>query len=197
MPSGLKRPGFSTRNSLVAIVATVLAWCLPAAAGCGHHQVPREGITAMSAMAPIGVLGMQPSEAQANDANGSVSIVGFWHVLFTSGGQPFDEGYDVWHSDGTEILNDNAPPAPANGGGNFCMGVYEKTGPGAFKLKHPFWLMDANGNYYASGVLLEQVVLDKGGNSYSGTFSEVWWDLAGNVIFRATGTLAAQRMTAD
>ena len=151
MPSGLKRPGFSTRNSLVAIVATVLAWCLPAAAGCGHHQVPREGITAMSAMAPIGVLGMQPSEAQANDANGSASIVGFWHVLFTSGGQPFDEGYDVWHSDGTEILNDNAPPAPANGGGNFCMGVYEKTGPGAFKLKHPFWLMDANGNYYAYG----------------------------------------------
>ena len=103
----------------------------------------------------------------------------------------------MWHSDGTEILNDNAPPTSANGGGNFCMGVYEKSGPGAYKLKHPFWLTDANGNYYAHGVLLEQVALDKGGNSYSGNFSEVWYDLNGNVIFQANGTLTAQRMTVD
>jgi hypothetical protein len=197
MTTGFGRPGFGTHKSFIVIAATVVACCLPAAAGCGHHQAPEEGIAAMSSVAQVGVLGMQPSEAQTNAANGSASIVGFWHVLFTSGGQPFDEGYDIWHSDGTEILNDNAPPAPANGGGNFCMGVYAKTGPGTFKLKHPFWLMDANGNYYASGVLLEQVVLGKGGNSYSGTFSEVWWDLAGNVIFQATGTLAGQRITAD
>jgi len=118
-------------------------------------------------------------------------------LLFTSGGQPFDEGYDAWHSDGTETLNDNAPPTSPNGGGNFCMGVYEKTGVGAYKLKHPFWLTDACGEYYAQGVVLEQVILDNGGNSYSNTFSKVWYDLNGNGIFQANGTLAAQRVTAD
>ena len=196
MTTGFGRPGLWTRKSYMRIAATVLACCLPAAAGCGH-QVPQSGLTAMTSTAPMEVLGTQLSHSADNAGNGSATIVGFWHVLFTSGGQPFDEGYDVWHSDGTEILNDNAPPTSANGGGNFCMGVYEKTGPGAYKLKHPFWVIDASGNYYAQGVLLEQVVVDKGGNSYSGTFSEVWYDLNGNVIFQANGTLAAQRLTVD
>src|ERR1700730_2855801 len=46
------------------------------------------------------------ASSSAENTQEEVSIVGLWHVLFVSGGQPFDEGFDIWHSDGTEILND-------------------------------------------------------------------------------------------
>ena len=57
----------------------------------------------------------QPAAASVPTAtsNSQASIVGLWHVFLTSGGLPFDEGYDAWHSDGTEILVDNASyPTP-------------------------------------------------------------------------------------
>jgi hypothetical protein len=41
-------------------------------------------------------------------------------------------GFSQWHSDGTEILNSSRPPATSN----FCLGVWEKTGPFAYKLNH-------------------------------------------------------------
>lgn len=125
------------------------------------------------------------------------SIVGLWHVFFVSGGQPFDEGFDEWHSDGTEILNDTAPPQPANGAGTVCLGVYKKTEPGTYKLRHPFWSFDANGNLAGSGVILETVTLDVGGDSYNGTFTFDQFNLSGNLIFEATGELNAKRITVD
>lgn len=125
------------------------------------------------------------------------SIVGLWHVFFVSGGQPFDEGFDEWHSDGTEILNDTAPPQPANGAGTICLGVYKKTAPATYKLRHPFWSFDANGNLAGSGVILETVVVDEDGDSYHGTFTFDQFNLSGNLIFEATGDLNAKRITVD
>ena len=125
------------------------------------------------------------------------SIVGLWHVFFVSGGQPFDEGFDEWHSDGTEVLNDTAPPQPANGAGTVCLGVYKKIAPATYKLRHPFWSFDANGNLAGSGVILETVTVDEGGNTYHGTFTFDQFNLSGNLIFEATGKLNATRITAD
>lgn len=125
------------------------------------------------------------------------SIVGLWHVFFVSGGQPFDEGFDEWHSDGTEILNDTAPPQPANGAGTICLGVYKKTAPGTYKLRHPFWSFDANGTLAGSGVILETVTIDEDGDSYHGTFTFDQFNLSGNLIFEATGELNAKRITVD
>jgi hypothetical protein len=129
--------------------------------------------------------------------DGDASIVGFWHVLFISGGQTFDEGYDQWHNDGTEILNDNAPPQPANGAGTICLGVYKKTGPRTFKLKHPFWSFDATGTLVGTGVILEVVTLDQSGNRYTGSFEFITYDLKGNVTSDTTGELKAERITVD
>jgi hypothetical protein len=123
--------------------------------------------------------------------------VGFWHVLFTSGGQVFDEGYDQWHSDGTEILNDTAPPQPANGAGTICLGVYKKTGPRTYKLKHPFWSFDATGTLVGTGVILEVVTVDRTDNSYTGSFEFITYDLQGNVMSDTTGELKAERITVD
>jgi hypothetical protein len=61
-----------------------------------------------------------PSSQDGKDDE-NVSIVGLWTVTFNSNGQVFDQGYDQWHSDGTEILNDTAPPQPANGAGTICL----------------------------------------------------------------------------
>lgn len=133
-----------------------------------------------------------------NDEDGDdASIVGLWHVYFASNGQPFDEGYDQWHSDGTEILNDTAPPQPANGAGTVCLGVYKKMGAGTYKLRHPFWIFDGQGNLAANGVLLEVVTMNKGGNAYHGTFAFITYDLNGNTTFQTTGDIKAQRITVD
>jgi hypothetical protein len=71
-------------------------------------------------------------------------IVGMWHVTFTAEGNdgrppdntPIDNALVVWHSDKTEIMNSARPPQD----GDFCMGVWEKTGKSRYKLNHIAWL---------------------------------------------------------
>lgn len=130
---------------------------------------------------------------QAEDSTGSASIVGLWRVAFVSGGQTVDEGFDTWHSDGTELLNDT--PAPSTG--NVCMGVWAQTARSTFKLYHPSWTFDANGNLNGTAIIRELVTVAANGKSYRGTFTIDVYDLAGNRIFHAAGTLAAQRITVD
>jgi hypothetical protein len=134
-----------------------------------------------------------PSTKQDDD----VSIVGFWHVLFVSGGQVFDEGYDQWHSDWTEILNDTAPPQPANGTGTICLGVYKKTGPRTYTSKHPFWSFDTTGTLVGTGVILENLIVDHSGHHYTGSFEWITYDLNGHVTSDTKGELKAKRITVD
>jgi hypothetical protein len=151
----------------------------------------------------VGLSELHAFQTQTQDAlsnateDGDASIVGFWHVLFISGGQVYDEGYDQWHSDGTEILNDTAPPQPANGSGTICLGVYKKTGPRTYKLKHPFWSFDATGTLVATGVFLETATVDQSGNHYTGSFEAIIYDLNGNVTSDTKGELKAERITPD
>jgi hypothetical protein len=65
------------------------------------------------------------------------------------------------------------------------------------KLKHPFWSFDANGNLAGTGLILEQVTVAKTGNSYSGSFTFITYDLSGNVTAQVTGDMKAERITAD
>ena len=104
-----------------------------------------------------------------------------------------DQGFDVWHSDGTELLNDTPPPAT----GNVCVGVWTQTQKLSFKLYHPSWTFDGNGNLNGTAIIREQVALDSRGNSFKGTFTVDVLDLAGNRIFHQAGTLTAQRITGD
>ncbi|HYL37022.1 MAG TPA: hypothetical protein VEV17_13995 [Bryobacteraceae bacterium] len=125
------------------------------------------------------------------------SIVGLWDVTFMSGGQVYDEGFDQYHSDGTEIMNDIPPPAS----GNVCLGVWARTGGHSYKLRHPFWIFDNAGiNLIGRGVLLEQITLDVSGDSYAGTFIFEFRDLSGNPIPSmpdVSGSMTASRITAD
>ena len=93
------------------------------------------------------------STASAAAANGvaDISIVGLWDTqwqqLSPGPAAFFDEGYDQFHSDGTEILNDI--PAPSTG--NICLGVFVKTGRLSYALHHVFWTFDGSGNLIGRG----------------------------------------------
>ena len=126
------------------------------------------------------------------------TIVGLWDVKFVSGNQLYDEGFDQYHSDGTEIMNDIPPPAT----GNVCLGIWAKTGPRSYKLKHPFWIFDpaTNTTVIGRGVILEHISLDRRGVSFRGTFEFEFRDLAGNPIPAfpdVSGNLIADRITVD
>jgi hypothetical protein len=102
-------------------------------------------------------------------------------------------GIDAWHSDGTETLNDFHNPTI----GNVCLGVWVKTGPNAYKLKHPYWRCDSTGTLIGSGVLRFEVTVDPDGNSYTGTFTNDQFDLFGNAVLHRAGETSGQRITVD
>ncbi len=141
----------------------------------------------------------QTTQQQSSERTvaGDASIVGLWDIRFlTPDGELYDEGYDQFHSDGTEVLNDNAPPQPANGSGTVCLGVFESKGKGIYRVKHPFWIIDDQGNLSGSGVFLETIILDSN-DTYHGSFTAISYDLYGNEASRDEGSLAAQRITVE
>jgi len=165
----------------------------PASASCSHPPYPK-----LPAALPEWELFkaqtlMQQSTSDSTD-EAKDSIVGLWHVRFLSGGLLYDEGFDQWHSDGSEILNDNGVP-PAQG--NVCLGVWKKVGSRTFKLKHPAWNWDANGNLTGTLIIRETVTVDADRDSYHGTFTFDFYDLNGNLTSEVKGDLNAKRITVD
>jgi hypothetical protein len=106
-------------------------------------------------------------------------IVGLWDIKFLIGGQIGDEGFDQYHSDGMEILNDTPPPAT----GNVCLGVYVRTGLRSIKLKHPSWIYDSSNTVViGTATILEDITVDRGGNTFTGTFTVQLRDLSGQPL---------------
>jgi hypothetical protein len=126
-----------------------------------------------------------------------------WHVVFTGqtmgtdGGpytlpNPFDNSVVVWHSDGSEIMNSSRPAQD----GNFCLGVWTRTGRLKYFLNHIPWQgNDPMGNPAGGAQMLEKINLSPDGNSYTGSFSFNAYDPTGKVTLTVTGTLAATRIT--
>jgi hypothetical protein len=158
--------------------------------------VPRLSATTVPDAIAIGRDGEREAYAllttAAPDPGPGGSIVGLWKTTFTSGGQVIDQGFDQWNSDGTEILNDEPPPQT----GNVCLGVYVKAGP-SYKLKHPSWTYDANGNLTGTAIIREQVTVRPDANTYQGTFTIDLYDLNGNHLGQFGGTIAATRIAVD
>ena len=140
----------------------------------------------------------QPSNGQGlNGGSNYSSIVGLWHTTFISGGSVWDEAFEQWHSDGTELAVDNAVPPLL---GNVCVGVYKQTGPRTYSLRHVTWNWDSSGAPLAgSFLLLMTVTLDPHGNTFSGTFVSDSFDTFGKKIdeLHFEGTVSAERITVD
>lgn len=147
-----------------------------------------------SAMAALSVSGarVQPPAAIGTDPT-VATIVGLWKITFTSGGQVVDQGFDAWHSDGTETLNDS--PAPSTG--NVCLGVYSRSAFLGYKLYHPSWTFDDKGNLTGTAIIQEDVTINLKGDTFQGTFTVDVYDLAGNHLDKLSGTVSATRITVN
>jgi hypothetical protein len=145
-----------------------------------------------------------PISASASDD----AIVGMWHVTFTAQGNelgppdgtPIDNALVTWHSDGTELMNSARPPQD----GNFCMGVWKKTGKTTYKLNHFAWLANdtANapsgiGNPSGPARFFEEVKLSSDGKHYTGRFTLDAYDTSGNEVAHIVGVLNGTRVTLD
>jgi hypothetical protein len=135
-------------------------------------------------------------------------IVGMWHVKFTAEGNeggppnntPIDNAIVVWHSDKTEIMNSARPPQD----GDFCMGIWEKTGKSTYKLNHFAWAGNDTTNA-PSGIgnpagptrIVEEVTLTPDENHYVGKFALYASDTSGEVTTHIVGVITATRVTMD
>ena len=186
------------------MIASLMA--VGAKAQCGASDGPMTSNTATALLIHSAPLRATTPTASAQTSTAvqvapvGAPIVGFWHVKFISKGTGFipdgtvvDQGFSQWHSDGTEILNSSRPPATSN----FCLGVWEKIGPSAYKLNHFALSSDLNGNMIGPANIRETVTLDAHGASYSGTFSIDQYDTSGNLLVHITGEVKATRITVE
>jgi hypothetical protein len=127
-------------------------------------------------------------------------IVGLWKVAFTAKGNagipdgtPIDSALVVWHNDGTEIMNSGRPPQD----GNFCLGVWKKTGASQYVLNHFALGNDASGNPAGPTHIVENVFLGPKGNHYAGHFTLDAYDTSGNNTAHIVGVIAAARITVN
>ncbi len=122
---------------------------------------------------------------------GAPTIVGLWHALHTAkNGTLFLEGFDEWHSDGTEEELAHLPPAT----GPICLGAWKQRSGVIDLTTHVTWLYDTNNNYVGTLNLIEKNTVAADGNSYSGSFEARFYDPNGNQFNKVTGTTAAERL---
>jgi len=174
-------------------ICTVLA--SPAHAQCSA-MVPRTAVAwqALPAYAPMFQPAGSTQESAADPPRAAdASIVGLWQVNFISGGQIVDQAYEVFHSDGTELMVDTSAPASDN----VCVGVYVQTVGLAYKLNHVSWTFDNNGNLNGTATIKLNVKLDSNGNSFAGAFTVDVYTLTGSLIQHLGGSVTAKRVTAD
>lgn len=177
-----------------------------ASAGCGDlsdlrgpFQFPQQTANARL-LAPS-------AEVQSESPLGlGASIVGLWKVQLISKGNTghnppipdgalIDFGYTQWHSDGTEILNSGGH-SPASG--NFCLGVWGRTGFLTYELNHfPISYDPTTGVLTTYVELREQDTLSPSGDSYTGTFTLDVYDTSGNHVDHLGGTVTGTRLTVD
>jgi hypothetical protein len=168
--------------------------------------------------------GLKPASYGAPDTNGLlltsgdafVSIVGMWHVTFTSKGNedlpkpipdgaPMDDAFATWHADGTEIMNSARPPATQS----FCTGVWKQIGKSTYRLRHIAisWKYPDDGGTVPEpegpAEIHETVTLDRTGNHFTGFFTidqyetgEAGTAETGTPI-HLTGTLTGDRITVN
>jgi hypothetical protein len=128
-------------------------------------------------------------------------IVGMWKIQFVAAnnatipdGTVVDQGYAVWHSDGTEIMNSGRAPMT----GSFCLGVWKETGRSTYKLNHFTLSWDPTGtSLIGPGQIQEQVTLNQQRDRYTGTFTLTQFDPQGNTLALVTGDVTGTRITVD
>jgi hypothetical protein len=137
----------------------------------------------------LGLPHTQDEARPADRGNSPASVQGLWQVTYSSGGEAVDMAFEVFHSDGTEMLNDITAPAE----GNVCLGVWVQTDAKTYRLTHPSWVFDANGNLTGTAIFDVTIVMGSA-DTFSGTYSLTYYDTHGTKGTVYTGTLTATRV---
>ena len=175
--------------STVASVILCLAFSAPAA---------RAACVSAGAHGPFGAPPVQFGHHDDGPSlgTGAHSIVGMWYTEFLLGDGPdlYDQGFEQFHSDGTELMVDNAVPPSF---GNVCVGVWEPDGPRTIKLRHVTWNWDDQGHKAGTFQLLVTLTVDQRGTAFKGTYVADSFDLSGALIpdLHAEGKVHARRIT--
>ena len=142
------------------------------------------------------LLGAAPGVATGSDAS-DTSIVGLWFTTFYAGDGPdvWDQAYEQWHSDGTELALDNAVPPSL---GNVCVGVWKQEGR-TIRLSHFTFNWNPDGTKAGTFTLFMTATVERGGKTFSGRYVSDSYDLDGNVIpeLHGEGVVRATRITVD
>ena len=126
-------------------------------------------------------------------AAGNPPIVGLWTRTVTDPNDPdtiLSLGFQAYHSDHTEMINDTNPPVA----GNNCLGTWIYVGGRTVKLEHTAWLFDESGNAIGTLRIRDTVTVDPSGEAYSGTSALAVCDInVENCADVATGNVAGVR----
>jgi len=191
------------RTAIIGTLATVslaLGLVTEASAGCVNPPGLKAGAFRPISWQGTGEFG-PGSPLLVADHDASVDgIAGFWRVTYVSKGSPslpdgtvLLDGFQQWHSDRTEIHDDAQAPAAQ---GNVCFGVWEKTGRSHYRLNHFYLASDpTNDSLQGRTQIREEIDLDRSGDEHFGTFTIDGYDLKGNLVFHAQGTVHATRVT--
>src|SRR5262245_7624675 len=186
----------NTGMAAVGALALSVAFVPDAHAGCANTP---GSVGALNA--DLLSHGKSASASDKGSQPGGSDIVGMWEIELVAKNIPgappegivIDHGYSQWHSDGTEIMNSSRPPAT----GNFCLGVWKKTGPSTYSLTHRVLSFNPDGSPEGPGTLHEDVVIDRSGNKISGTFTFDQFDTLGNLKIHLEGVIRGTRITPD
>ncbi len=200
------KTNYTTKMSGLALTLAVgftLTCNAPAAKACSGPQ-KTNFVAALNRAAAIKMLQAPKPKAQvrpATDADTAPvahdvpnpTIVGLWQIEYLAEGQVVDQGYESWHDDGTETLVDTAPPATDN----VCIGTWSQTGSLTFRLKHPSWTFDMNGNLTGTAIIRNVLNLDRSGDKYTGTFTVDIFDVDGQHVDHFEGQVVGTRIKPD
>lgn len=176
------------RSGLTTLaIASLVFTAASARAACGN-------LSGLGSRTPMNLPMLAQAESDESASASSESIVGLWHVVYTAGGEVFNETLDQWHSDGTEFENAYLPVAQ----GNICFGVWKTVGTRAVRLHHVGWTYDpvAGGPANGTFTLDESNTISRDGKTYTGSFTFKTFPSTGTGV-EVKGTIAATRITVD
>jgi hypothetical protein len=117
------------------------------------------------------------------------TIVGLWNVHYYQDETELFQTYDQWHSDGLEFEVNSVYP------GAVCQGTFKQRANGTVQLFHVVFTYDADGVFNGHIEETQTNTVSADNTTYQGTFDQKFYDLGGNFLFEATGTLTATRLT--
>jgi hypothetical protein len=181
-------------------VPSSLHWSFP-------HTLPNSAAAATveaSAAAQASAASNSAAARAVNPLQLLEPITGLWQFTFTSknntgmgipDGAQLDAGFVTWNADGNEVMNSGRAPPTSS----FCMGVFRHTSVYGYKLNHYALSWDRTGTVFIGPTnIREQLQLDRGGNTYSGSVSITQFASDGaTVLAHLTCTVSAQRLTPD